>query len=83
VPDDARVERVSRDDLPRDSVENTAATQAVGDAWLARASTALLAIPSAVVPETFNVLLNPAHQDAARIAIVQATDHVIDPRLLS
>jgi hypothetical protein len=41
-----------------------------------------LNVPSAIVPETFNVLLNPAHQDAKRIAIVQAGKHAIDPRLL-
>ena len=28
-----------------------------------------LTIPSAIVPETFNVLLNPADQDAKRIVI--------------
>jgi len=27
--------------------------------------------------------LNPAHQDAKRIVIVQAGEHAIDPRLLS
>jgi hypothetical protein len=34
-------------------------------------SAGLLCVPSAIVPETFNVLLNPAHQDAKRIVIVQ------------
>jgi len=31
----------------------------------------LLTVPSAFVPETFNVLLNPGHHDATRIAIAQ------------
>jgi hypothetical protein len=43
---------------------------------------ALLTVPSAIGPETFNVLLNPAHHDAARIVIVPAGEHAIDPRLL-
>jgi hypothetical protein len=34
------------------------------------------------VPETFNVLLNPAHTDAKRIVIVETGEHTIDPRLL-
>ena len=51
-------------------------------AWLARDSVALLMVPSAIVPETFNVLLNPAHRDAKRIAIVETGKHAIDPRLL-
>ena len=57
-------------------------TRALGDDWLAKGSAALLSVPSAIVPETFNVLLNPAHQDAKRIVIVQAGEHAIDPRLL-
>ena len=83
APDDARVQRVSPDDLHRDWLENTQATRATGDAWLAQGSTALLTVPSAIVPETYNVLLNPAHPDAARIVVAQATDHVIDPRFLA
>jgi hypothetical protein len=41
-----------------------------------------LSVPSAIVPETFNALLNPAHQDAKRIVIVQTGEHAIDRRLL-
>jgi hypothetical protein len=39
-------------------------------------------VPSAIVPETFNVLLNPAHEDAKRVVIVHTGEYVIDPRLL-
>jgi RES domain-containing protein len=42
----------------------------------------LLTVPSAIVPETFNVLFNPAHNDAQRIVIVETGEHAIDPRLL-
>ena len=82
APDNVHVEGVSVDQLPADWPERTEVTRARGDAWLTTASTALLSIPSAIVPETFNVLLNPAHQDAKRIVIVHARDHGIDPRLL-
>jgi RES domain-containing protein len=82
VPDDVQFERVSVDDLPKDWPERTEATRALGDGWLTKASTALLSVPSAIVPETFNFLLNPAHQDAKRIVIVQTGEHAIDPRLL-
>jgi RES domain-containing protein len=82
VPDDVRVERVSLGNLPRDWPQKTAATRAIGDAWIATGATALLAAPSAIVPETFNVLLNPNHADAERAVILPASEHVIDPRLL-
>jgi RES domain-containing protein len=83
VPDDVRPQRVSVAELDRGWIESTEATRAIGDVWLAEGATALLTVPSAIVPETFNVLVNPAHPDAARITIAQATHHVIDPRLLS
>ena len=82
VPHDMQVERVSVDDLPKDWPERTEVTRAVGDGWLTNGTAALLSVPSAIVPETFNVLLNPAHQDAKRIVIVQTREHAIDPRLL-
>jgi RES domain-containing protein len=82
VPDDVQFERVSVDDLPKDWPERTEVTRALGDGWLTKGSAALLSVPSAIVPETFNFLLNPAHQDAKRIVIVQTGEHAIDPRLL-
>jgi len=82
VPDEVQVERVLPDHLPAGWPEKTEVTRALGDDWLAKGSAALLSVPSAIVPETFNVLLNPAHQDAKRIVIVQAGEHAIDPRLL-
>jgi RES domain-containing protein len=82
APDDVQVQRVSIDQLPTDWPEKTEVTCALGDGWLTKGSAALLSVPSVILPETFNVLLNPAHQDAKRIVIVQAGEHAIDPRLL-
>jgi RES domain-containing protein len=81
APDDVPVEHVSVDQLPSDWPEKTDVTRALGDGWLARGSGALLTVPSAIVPETFNVLLNPSHHDAKRITIVKTGEHAIDPRL--
>ena len=82
APDDVRVERVSVDQLPADWPENTEVTRTLGAAWLTKGSAALLSVPSAIVPETFNILVNPAHRDAKRIVVVHAGEHAIDPRLL-
>lgn len=82
APDEVHIERVTVDQLPADWPERTELTSALGDGWLTKGSAALLSVPSAIVPETFNVLLNPTHQDAKRIVIVQTGEHAIDPRLL-
>jgi RES domain-containing protein len=83
VPDDLPLDRLSRGDLDSDWIENLQATRAIGDAWLTRGATPLLAVPSAVVPDTSNVLVNPAHPGAKRIGIARVSSHVIDPRLLA
>lgn len=56
-------------------------TRRIGDQWLAEGSSLLLRVPSAVVGRTFNVLLNPAHPQAARCRIVSAVRYPFDERL--
>ena len=70
-------------DLPADWLERTDLTRATGDRWPQTGRSPLLRVPSAVVPETFNVLLNPVHQQAGQVAVVHVSEHVIDSRLLT
>jgi RES domain-containing protein len=56
-------------------------TRSMGDAWLASRQTCLARIPSAIVTESWNYLLNPEHPDAARLQIVAVTQERYDPRL--
>lgn len=78
APDDLRVDRLEIDTLPKDWRDRADLTRAAGDAWLTTGATALLRVPSAIVPETSNVLLNPAHADASRITIASASEHALD-----
>ena len=59
-----------------------AITRSLGDAWLKSRRSALTRVPSAILPDTFNYLLNPLHSDAARITIAEVKSAVLDPRLL-
>jgi RES domain-containing protein len=43
--------------------------RAVGDAWIESRRSALLRVPSFIVPESYNVLINPAHPDAQSIQL--------------
>lgn len=58
-----------------------AATRAIGDQWLAVRAAALLRVPSVLIPETFNWLLNPVHPDAARLHVVGHGSYPWDLRL--
>ena len=61
---------------------NLALTRALGDAWLKSRRSALARVPSAILPDTFNYLLNPLHPDAARISIAETQSAALDLRLL-
>ncbi|MCW5221660.1 RES family NAD+ phosphorylase [Verminephrobacter aporrectodeae] len=55
----------------------------VGDTWLATASTTLLTVPSVIVPEEYNVLINPLHANAAAIKAIKERPWFYDQRLLA
>lgn len=82
APDDLLIEHVNVADLPADWIERTDLTRTIGDRWLHAARSPLLRIPSAVVPETSNVLLNPVHPDAGGVSVGHVSEHALDPRLL-
>ncbi len=52
------------------------------DEWLSSRRTALLRVPSVIVPATWNILINPAHPESSQIRIVRAHRHAFDRRLV-
>ena len=58
-----------------------AMTRDIGDDWLRSNRSALARVPSAILPNTFNYLLNPQHPDAAHILIEEVIPAVLDRRL--
>jgi RES domain-containing protein len=57
------------------------ANAAVGVSWVKSGKSAVLQLPSAVAPEEFNYLLNPAHPDFGRIVRGKPRRLKVDPRL--
>ena len=53
----------------------------LGTGWVRSARTAVLLVPSSVIPHEMNVLLNPVHPDFARIHVRAAEPFSFDPRL--
>lgn len=52
-----------------------------GDEWLHGGTAALLLVPSAIIPEEYNVLINPSHPDSKRIIAEVRRQFIYDPRL--
>ena len=59
----------------------TFVSQGIGDRWLEEAPSAVLRVPSVIVPAEHNYLLNPRHPEFARIEIGEPEELRLDPRL--
>lgn len=84
VPESIHVEEVTLAQLPRNwrSTPAPKALQEIGTAWVRRASSLVLRVPSSVIPEEHNYLLNPAHSDGPRLKTGQPKPFTFDARLL-
>jgi RES domain-containing protein len=85
LPNNLKIERIVPEDLPADwrSFVARESLQAIGSEWGKRRSSAVLAVPSAVIPSETNYLLNPLHPSFARIAIGKPQEFITDLRLFA
>jgi RES domain-containing protein len=82
VPDDVWNSRHVLDPLPGgwDAIPAGVSARLAGDAWISSGASALLLVPSMVVPDESNVLINPAHRDASHITATTLKRWIYDPR---
>jgi RES domain-containing protein len=81
APDDMAVRTIEPEELPENwRARNSQTCRAIGDAWLARPASALLLVPSAIIPFEQNVLINPLHSDSARLTVTGITLFTWDSR---
>lgn len=83
VPDEIAIERVEEGELPADWSRRHELTRARGDRWLREERSAALLVRSVLVPETYNVLINPRHAEAARVTPLASFPYPLDPRLFA
>jgi len=84
VPDDVAVENLAEPEVAARVADWRHApheTRKLTHTWFHERRTALLRIPSVIVPDTFNYLLNPLHLETARIAIAARQRVEFDVRL--
>ena len=80
LDESASMEAVGLDALGPDWRMDEAKTRAIGDAWLAGNRSVALRVPCALVPEAWNILLNPSHPEAGKIRIVSIRRFPLDQR---
>ena len=68
------------DQLPRGWMTNTKTSRAAGDNWLKGGTSLLLRVPSVIIPDAYNMLINPSHPDADKMRITKSEKVPLDPR---
>jgi RES domain-containing protein len=63
-----------------DAIPAGLASRSAGDAWIRSGTSALLLVPSVVVPDEYNVLVNPVHADASTVTATTIRRWLYDPR---
>ena len=83
VPKSLSMQTVEESDLPPNwsSPIPSKKTQDLGTDWVRSAATAVLSVPSVIIPSERNYLLNPAHPDFARIRFFAPRPFKFDRRL--
>ncbi len=85
IPDsawaDARVETLGSLPVGWDADPSGRASIQFGTAWIGSMASALLRVPSVIVPDEYNVLINPQHPDSKAIVAVKMRKWLYDPRL--
>ncbi len=84
IPMSMKIDQVSLDQLPSDWRNRTALEQlrTLGTKWVEQLSSAVLCVPSAVVPAESNYLLNPMHPEFTKISIGEPQELFTDLRLM-
>jgi len=81
IPDELPRDSVDEAQLPTDWSRRVSVTRAWGDRWLRTGRVAVLSVRSVLVPETYNVIINPRHEDAMRIKRLTSFPYPLDSRL--
>jgi RES domain-containing protein len=83
IPESISITRVDVSALPRDWRRTPAPESLadIGSRWIRAQDALALAVPSAIIPQELNYLLNPLHRHFKRIRVGRPEPFSFDPRL--
>lgn len=83
IPSDLAIARIDLRDLPTgwDSFSPSDATQDIGREWASAGQTAVLCVPSTIVPAEVIYVLNPKHSDFRALEFAPSEPFRFDSRL--
>ena len=83
IPEEVDILDLKTEDLPVnwDAKPPILETQFIGDDFISDKASAVLRVPSAIVSQEYNYLINPHHPDAGLISVVSISPMIFDKRL--
>lgn len=83
VPGSVKIKHVELTQLPKNwrSMPAQAATRELGLNWAQKNESALLRVPSTIIPSEYDYLINPLHADFKALKIAAPSPFSFDPRL--
>jgi RES domain-containing protein len=83
VPVEVKIDYLDMTQLPVDwrNIPAPVVLAEMGNRWFKSGATAILAVPSVVIPVEYNYLVNPLHSDFSRFKLDAPQPFEFDPRL--
>jgi RES domain-containing protein len=84
IPDALKIQTLYITDLPKNwnAHPPSVFTQNLGDSFVQKLKAPVLKVPSSIVPQEFNLLINPHHPDANKIQMISKECLAFDPRIV-
>ncbi len=83
LPDDATIFDIDTKKLPKKwrDFRNYEVCQTIGDGWFSEKNSLAVRVPSAVVVDNFNIVINTLHEEYKKVKLIATLDFEPDERL--
>jgi RES domain-containing protein len=83
ISDNISITHIKITDLPPDwrDFNQMHLTQSIGEKWIIEKKSAILAVPSSIIDEEINYLINPWYDDFKKIKLVKTIPFAFDQRI--
>lgn len=83
IPEEVSNESVTLSDLPNNwhTLNGYPVCQSIGKQWVEKQESCILQVPSSIIPDETNILINPDHPEFGQISINQIRKFSFDERL--
>ena len=82
IPASLQIQEIKKVSLHKDwkSLTNYSFCQQIGNQWLKEGISAIVKVPSVIIDEEFNYLINPLHNQFKKIKLVDVEEFSFDAR---